>query len=228
MEKINTPLYKIGSGDLTNIPLIEYINSTKKPVILSTGGGNIADVVRAQKALKKNKNLAILQCTSAYPCNAEDLNVRVVETYRKKFKNNIIGLSDHLSGVSSSILAYALGARIIEKHFTLDRSWKGTDHSFSLEPKGLEKLINYLRESRKALGTGKKISLNKEKNPIFKMAKKLVASKNLYKGKKLVRDDIAIKSPNDGVAPYHLKKFIGKTLKVDLKQDENLNFKFIK
>lgn len=227
LEKINIPLYKIGSGDLTNIPLMEYINSTKKPIILSTGGGNIKDVLRAYEAIKKNKNLAILQCTSAYPCNAEDLNVRVVETYRKKFKNNIIGLSDHLSGISSSILAYALGARIIEKHFTLDRSWKGTDHSFSLEPQGFKKLISYLRESKKALGNGKKVALKKEKDPIFKMAKKLVASKNLSKGKKLERKDIAIKSPNDGVAPYHLSKFIGKTLKVDLKEDENLNFKFI-
>ena len=228
LENIKTPMYKIGSGDLTNIPLIEYINSTKKPIILSTGGGNLKDVLRAYKVLKKNKNLAILQCTSAYPCNAEDLNIRVVETYRKKFKNNIIGLSDHLSGISSSILAYALGARIIEKHFTLDRSWKGTDHSFSLEPKGLKKLINYLKESRKALGNGKKVSLKKEKDPIFKMAKKLVASKNLKRGNKLKRDDIAIKSPNDGIPPYHLGKFIGKTLKVDLKKDDNLNFKFIK
>lgn len=228
LEEIDTPLYKIGSGDLTNIPLIEYINSTKKPVILSTGGGNMSDVVRAHNALKNNKNLAILQCTSAYPCNAEDLNVRVVETYRKKFKKNIIGLSDHLSGISSSILAYALGARIIEKHFTLDRSWKGTDHSFSLEPKGFEKLISYLRESKKALGNGNKKSLQKEKEPIFKMAKKLVASKNLKKGTKLKISDIAIKSPNDGLPPFHLKKFIGRTLKIDLKQDQNLSFRIIK
>ena len=228
LEEVDLPLYKIGSGDLKNIPLIKYINSTKKPIILSTGGGTMKDVERAQKVLLNNKNLAILQCTSAYPCNAEDLNLNVISTYRKKFKKNVIGLSDHLSGISSAIVGYALGARIIEKHFTLDRAWKGTDHSFSLEPKGMAKLVSYLRESRKALGNGIKNNLSKENAPIFKMAKKLVASRELKKGTLLQRSDIAIKSPNDGIPPYELEKFIGKKINKKLSKDENLSFKHLK
>lgn len=227
LEEVNTPLYKIGSGDLTNIPLMEYINSTKKPIIVSTGGGNLNDVIRAQNTLKRNNNLAILQCTSMYPCPSENLNINVIETYRKKFKKNVIGLSDHLSGISSSVIAYALGARIIEKHFTLDRTWKGTDHAFSLEPAGFKKLSNYLKEAKKALGSHSKKILKDEKNAIYKMGKKLVAAKNLKKGTILRIKDIAIKAPNDGVPPYNLKKFLGKKLKKDLKEDENIKFSHI-
>ena len=228
LEKLDIPMYKIGSGDLTNTPLIKYVNQINKPIIFSTGGGDMKDVERAYLATKKNKNVAILQCTSSYPCLPEDINLNVIKSFRNKFPKNIIGLSDHLSGISSSLAAYMLGARIIEKHFTLNRAWKGTDHSFSLEPGGLKKLVSYLRDAKLFLGTEKKLKSKKEKGPIYKMAKKLVAAKDLRKGQILTLKDIAIKSPNDGVAPYEIDKFIGKRINKDIKSEQNLNFKDIK
>ena len=228
LEKLNIPMYKIGSGDLTNTPLIKYINQINKPIIFSTGGGDMKDVERAHSVIKKNKNVAILQCTSSYPCLPEDINLNVIKSFRKKFPKNVIGISDHLSGISSSLAGYMLGARIVEKHFTLSRAWKGTDHSFSLEPSGLTKLISYLRQARLFTGSAKKIKSKKERAPLYKMAKKLVAAKDLKKGQILTLKDIAIKSPNDGVPPYEIDKFVGKRINKDIKYEENLNFKDIR
>ncbi len=229
LEQLDIPLYKVASGDLTNIPLLKYIAQTGKPMIISTGGGTIEDVDRAYNTIAPiNSNLAILQCTAAYPCQPEEMNLNVITTYRKRFPDTVIGLSDHQSGIGMALVAFALGARIIEKHFTLNRAWKGTDQSFSLAPTGLFKMVRDLRRARVALGDGIKKPLEKEKKPLFKMAKKMVAARFLPKGTILTEQDIFFKVPNDGLPPFELDNVIGLELTKDLKEEENISFACLK
>jgi len=225
LEKLNLPLYKIASGDLKSTPLLKYVAKIGKPILVSTGGGDMEDVQRAYDVITaENPNLAILQCTAAYPCEPEEMNLSVINTYRNRFTDKVIGLSDHQNGISMALVAFSLGARIVEKHFTLNRAWKGTDHAFSLEPHGLTKLVRDLKRARTALGDGIKKSIDKEKKPLYKMGKKLVAAKNLSKGKVLSDEDINLKSPNDGLSPYEWDKIVGMILKCDLGKDENFSF----
>lgn len=228
LESINMPCYKIASGDLTNIPLLQYVSQTGKPLILSTGGGTLDDVRRAAGAiLKKNKNLAILQCTASYPSDFSELDLSVISLYKHEFPEQIIGFSAHDNGIAMSVAAFVLGARIIEKHFTLNRVMKGTDHSFSIEPVGMKKLVRDLKRVRLALGDGRKKFYESEKSAVYKMGKHIVAAKNLKKGQILKKSDLAFKSPSDGLAPYHSKHFYGKKLKVTLDKDAPFKLDYV-
>ena len=229
LKDVGISAYKIASADLINTPLQERLAKHKKPIFLSTGGGNYNDVERAYKNITKiNKKLAILHCTASYPAEFEDMNLNILRVLKKKYKNCIIGLSDHENGIDAASIAFMLGARIFEKHFTLDRSWKGTDHSFSLEPQGLKKMIRNLNRISVMLGSSQKKLLKSEINPMYKMQKSLVASKDLKKGLKLEMKHISIKSPGGGMKPYELKNIINKKLNKDIKKDEKINKKFLK
>lgn len=151
------------------------------------------------------------------------MNLRVITTFTKRFPGVVVGLSDHQNGIAMAVVAYALGARVIEKHFTLNRAWKGTDHAFSLEPIGMRKMVRDLRRAEVALGDGVKRVYPSEEKPLFKMAKKLVAARDLPPGHILAREDIAIKSPNDGLAPYEMERLIGKVTVRPLREDENIS-----
>jgi sialic acid synthase len=228
LQDIDFPLFKIASGDLKNLPFIKYVASFGKPVLLSTGGGSLEDVRRVYDTVMPiNPNLIILQCTSSYPVEPRDMNLRVIKTYRKEFPNAIIGLSDHQSGIAMAMVGFTLGARVIEKHFTLNRAWKGTDQSFSLEPVGMKKLVRDLNRAYEALGDGIKRPLPVEEKPLAKMGKKLVAAANLSAGHVLSDRDIAIKSPGDGLAPYEIDNVIGKTLAKPLVTDENISYEIL-
>lgn len=170
LHELGVPAYKIASGDLTNLPLLKAVAAIGKPVIVSTGGGDIDDVRAAHYVLQDIPH-AILQCTSGYPARFEELNLRVIETYRALFPNTVIGFSDHDNGIAMAPVAYALGARIIEKHFTLDRAGKGTDHAMSLEPVGMRKMVRDLRRTRQAMGDGKKRRYDSEYVPLAKQWK---------------------------------------------------------
>lgn len=221
LEKINMKCYKIASADILNTPLQKEIAKTKKPIILSTGGANLEDVKRAVKNIKKyNKNLCILQCTASYPANWSDMNLRVVETYKKTFKQNVIGLSDHEAGIEAATIAYLMGARVFEKHFTLNRASKGTDHSFSLEPEGLRKVKRNLERIPLLLGSRIKKKLNSEKGPLYKMEKSIVAGSKIVKGEKITLKKIALKSPGGGIPPYKINKVIGKKSLKNLNIDD--------
>jgi N-acetylneuraminate synthase/sialic acid synthase len=225
LAKLDVPAFKMASGDLKSIPLLQYVAKLGKPMILSTGGGSMEDVIRAYEAVKPiNPNFAILQCTASYPASPELLNLRVVETFREEFPDIQIGLSSHDNGIAMPIAAYTLGARIVEKHFTLNRTWKGTDHAFSLEPVGLRKMVRDLNRTRAALGNGIKTVFEEEKAPIKKMGKKLVASSNLTAGQVISEDDICLKSPGDGLPPYMFEKVIGKRMKSDVSIDDDFTF----
>jgi N-acetylneuraminate synthase/sialic acid synthase len=229
LAELNMPLYKIASGDLKNTPLLKHVAKIGKPMIISTGGGMMEDVQRAFDVIMPiNKQLAILQCTASYPAEPQDLNLRVISTYRERFPDVVIGLSDHENGIAMAVAAYVLGSRMVEQHFTLNHTWKGTDHAFSLEPIGMRKLVRDLRRVKVAMGDGVKRVYPSELTPIQKMGKKLVAARDLKAGQVLRREDIAIKSPSDGIPPYELDNIIGKTLRVALAEDENIRPEILK
>jgi N-acetylneuraminate synthase/sialic acid synthase len=225
LAKLDMPAYKIASGDLTNLPLLLHVAKLGKPIVISTGGGSIDDVQRVYDALMPvNAQLCLLQCTASYPAEPEDMNLRVITTFCDRYPDVVIGLSDHQNGIAMADVAYILGARVIEKHFTLNRAWKGTDHAYSLEPVGMRKLVRDLRRVRAALGTGTKQPLPLEKKPLFKMGKKLVAARVLPAGHVLTAADVAIKSPNDGLPPYELPGVLGRALRRALSEDDSILF----
>lgn len=211
LAELGMPAYKIASGDLTNIPLIEHVARFQKPMIVSTGGGTLEDVQRAYDAVMAiNPQLCLLQCTAGYPCDFQELNLRVIPTFLKMFPSVVVGLSAHDSGIAMAIAAFAMGARVIEKHFTLNRAMKGTDHAFSLERPGLQKMVRDLRRAHQAMGDGIKKTYPSEVKPLFKMAKKLVAARDIPQGHVVTREDVSIKSPNDGLPPYLIDQVVGK------------------
>ncbi len=225
LGELGMPAFKIASGDLKNIPLIKYVARFQKPLILSTGGATMEDVQRAYDAVMPiNSKLCILQCTAAYPSAYDEMNLRVINTFREKFPNTVIGLSAHDNGISMSLVAYVMGARVIEKHFTLNRAMKGTDHAFSLERPGLRKLTRDLQRARVAFGDGVKRPYASEKMPLDKMGKKLVVARPIPAGHVLSIKDIAIKSPNDGLPPYELYQLIGKVTRRALVEEENISY----
>lgn len=225
LADLDMPAYKMASGDLTNIPLLRHVASLGKPMILSTGGGTMEAVKRAYDAVMPiNKQLCIMQCTAGYPPKFEELNLKVITTFREAFQDVVIGFSSHDSGIAMGLVGYVLGARIVEKHFTLNRALKGTDHAFSLEVPGMQKLVRDLHRAHISMGDGVKNTYPSEVKPLFKMSKKLVAARPLAAGHVLAREDVAIKSPSDGLAPYNLDALLGKTLTRSLMPDDNITF----
>jgi N-acetylneuraminate synthase/sialic acid synthase len=225
LADLDMPAYKIASGDLKNIPLLQKVARFGKPMIVSTGGGTMDDVRRAYDAIAPiNSQLCLLQCTATYPTQPEDMNLRVIETLRATFPDVVVGLSDHYNGIALAVVAYMLGGRVIEKHFTLNHTWKGTDHALSLEPIGMHKMIRDLQRARVALGDGVKRVLDAETGPITKMGKKLVAVRDLPEGHVLAETDIAIKSPADGIPPFRIGDVLGRRLRRSVREDDNIGF----
>ena len=228
LAKLDMPAFKLASGDLTNIPLLEHVAQYQKPMVLSTGGGTLEDVRRAYAAVMPiNPQFCILQCTAGYPPEFDQLNLRVITTFREEFPDVVVGLSSHDSGIAMALVAYVMGARVVEKHFTLNRAMKGTDHAFSLEPVGMRKMVRDLRRARIAFGDGVKVTYPTEKSPLLKMAKKLVASRDIPAGHALTREDVDIKSPSDGLPPYELENVLGCTTKVPLALDASILFEHL-
>ena len=214
LAELGLPAFKIASADLVNTPLLRRVASYGKPIFLSTGGGTMEDVERAvDTILALNPHLCLMQCTAAYPCAVDELNLQVIEVYRERFPDLVIGLSDHQSGIAMALVGYMLGARVIEKHFTLDHAWKGSDHAFSLMPDGMRRLARDLHRIPAALGDGVKRRLESEDRPLEKMGKKLVAARELPAGHELAPGDVVAKSPADGgVPPYELDRLLGRRL----------------
>lgn len=224
LQNLNVPAFKVASGDLKNLPLINYLADFEKPLIISTGGGTQDDIDRVVNSLDQKKaQYSILQCTAGYPPAWNELNLGVITTLRNKYPNPVIGFSSHDNGIAMSVAAYALGARIVEKHFTLNRTFKGTDHAFSLEPQGLGKLVRDLNRLHIALGDGVKNQYPSEFDPLQKMGKKIVASKALAKGTVLSATDFDFKSPGDGLPPWMINEIVGKMLNRDLNYEDAIS-----
>jgi N-acetylneuraminate synthase/sialic acid synthase len=223
LARLDVPAFKIASGDVRSIPLIRHVAQFQKPLIVSCGGATMEDVERVYDAVMPvNKRLAFLQCTCSYPCDFDKLDLGVIATLRAKFPDLVIGYSGHDSGIAMSLVAYVLGARIVEKHFTLNRAMKGTDHAFSLEPVGMRKLVRDIKRARVAIGDGQKKVYPNEASAVRKMGKKLVAARLLEKGHVLAEGDVTIKSPGDGLPPYDLHRVLGRKLRQTLAPDENV------
>ena len=229
LESINVDAYKIASADIINTQIQKYIAKKNKLIFLSTGGCKFMDIKRAVKNIQKFHNkLIILHCTASYPSEISDLNLSYVKKLKSYFPKNVIGLSDHENGIDAAPIAYMLGARVFEKHFTLNRSWKGTDHSFSLEPNGLKKFCRNLNRIKIMLGDGKKKVLKSEVKPIQKMSKSIVAKNYIKKGSMVTRYDLCLKSPGGYMKPYEIDKIIGSTATKNILKDEYFKKNFYK
>jgi sialic acid synthase len=221
LADLDMPAYKIASGDLRNLPLIEHVARIGRPMFISTGGGEMDAVVRAHDTARAhNEDVCIMQCTAGYPPAWEELNLSVITTYRERFPETVIGFSSHDNGIAMATAGYALGARAVEKHFTLDRTMRGTDHAFSLEPAGMRKLVRDLRRARVAMGDGVKRSFASEIAPVIKMSKQLVAAHDLPAGHVVTAADVIARSPGGGMTPDRLGEVIGRALASPLVADE--------
>lgn len=225
LEKVGVQYYKISSGDLTNIPLLKYVAKLQKPMIVSTGMANLGEVEIAVKAIKEymNKNLYLLHCTSNYPTMYEDVNLNAMVTLKNAFKVPV-GYSDHTVGIEVPIAAAAIGAKIIEKHFTLDRHMEGPDHRASLEPDELERMVKGIRNVERAFGDGIKRCNKSEENTKKIARKSIVVKTNLKKGQKLSFNDITFKRPEIGIKPVYANVIVGKKLTRNLDKDELITF----
>jgi len=227
LEEIDVPAYKIASFEITDIPLIEYVASKEKPVIISTGIATLSDIEEAVNACKRmgNNQIALLKCTSAYPAPLEEINLRTIPNIAATFKT-VVGLSDHTLGISVPIASVALGACIIEKHLTLDRSLGGPDAAFSLEPAEFKEMVKSIREVEKALG---EISYE----PTEKMRKSREFSRSLFvvkdvkAGEVFTEENVRSIRPGHGIPPKYLKIVLGKKAKKEIKKGTPLTWDLI-
>ncbi len=227
LEKMKVPAYKIASFEITDHALIEYVAKQGKPVIISTGIAKKKDIEDAIRVCKKagNKQIALLKCTSAYPTAPEEMNLKTLADMSKRFKV-IVGLSDHSEGSVAPITSIALGAKIIEKHFILDKKIGGPDAEFSMEPVEFKKMVEDIRVAEKTLG---KVSyeLTEKTKKSRGFARSLFVVKEIKKGEIFTSNNIRSIRPNLGVHPKYLKAIIGKKSAKDLKPGEPMNLKYI-
>ncbi len=213
LSELDMPAYKIASGDIDNLPLLKHVAKIGKPTFVSTGGATMDEVQTAYDTIMPiNQQLCIMQCTSGYPTEVDELNLRVVETYRQQFPDIQIGLSMHDNGISMPIAGLMLGAAAIEKHFTLNRSWRGTDQAFSLEPSGLRRMVRDLKRTRMAMGDGQKRPLESEKEPLKKQKKSITAARSLPAGHIVAPSDLAYQIIGTGLPPGEASKIVGSVL----------------
>ena len=211
LERLKVTAYKISSGDLTNFPFLKYVAKKRKPIILSTGMATLEEVQKAVQTLRRsgNKKLVLLHCVSAYPADPADMNLRAMDTLRRVF-GVPVGLSDHTPGGMTAVAATALGADVIEKHFTLKRTLVGPDHSFSLTPAQLQKTIRDVRLTEAAMGDGVKHPVFAER-PIASVSRKSIFSACLLKkGDRLTMSSVAILRPGTGLPPTALRSLLGR------------------
>ena len=224
LGELGVDAFKFASGDLLNVPFLRYVARFDKPMFLSTGGGALEDIDRAVEAIAAiSSRLSVLHCTASYPAEVEDLNLRVIPVLAERYPDFVIGLSDHHNGIAMAPVAFMLGARAFEKHFTLNHAWKGTDHAYSLMPDGMRRFVRDLHRVPVALGDGVKRRLPSEERPLEKMGKKLVAARDLPAGHLLGPGDLVAKSPADGgLPPYELDRLLGRKLVRALATDEEV------
>lgn len=225
LGRLGVARYKIPSGELTNLPFLQHVAKKKKPMIISTGMATMKEVLTAVQSVQKagNKDITLLHCVSQYPADPAEVNLRAMETMQKEF-GVPVGFSDHTLGIEISLAAVALGAKVIEKHFTIDQNFPGPDHRASLMPEELRVLVRGIRNIEKALGDGIKRPSRSEREVADVARKSLVAKKEIKKGTLLQKEWIAIKRPGTGLAPSTLFKVVGKKAVKDIKEGALLSW----
>lgn len=224
LRGLDLPYFKIPSGEITNLPYLKAVAKCKKRVLLSTGMANLGEIEAALTILRKNgtKNITLLHCNTEYPTPFEDVNLNALKTLKEAFKLEV-GYSDHTEGIVASLGAVALGAVVIEKHFTLDKTMEGPDHRASLEFEELRTLCKGIRELEKALGSGiKKASKSEAKNKII-ARKSLVAKCIIQKGEKFSEQNLTTKRPGSGISAMRYEEYLGKRALKTYKKDELIN-----
>lgn len=221
LESLNIHIWKIPSGEITNLPYLIKVAKLNKPVILSTGMSTMEEIKNAFNILKKNGigEVTILHCTTEYPTPFKDVNLKSMVTIKDQL-NVKVGYSDHTKGIEVPIAAVALGASIIEKHFTLDRNMEGPDHKASLEPDELKMMVDSIRNIEKSLGDGIKRVAESEKKNIEIARKSIVAKKIIKSGDIFTEENITVKRPGNGLSPMKWFDIIGKVAKRDFDEDE--------
>ena len=221
LEKLGMKLWKIPSGEITNLPYLIKIAKTGKPVIMSTGMAELKEVEEAVNVLKEGGagEITLLHCTTEYPAPFDSVNLKAMNTLREKFGTKV-GYSDHTTGIEVVVAAVSLGATVIEKHFTLNRNLEGPDHKASLEPEELEVMVNKIRIIEKALGDGIKRAAEAEKKNIAIARKSIVAAKDIKKGEILSKDNITTKRPGNGISPMQWFEVLGTEAIRDFGEDE--------
>jgi N,N'-diacetyllegionaminate synthase len=223
------PLFKVGSGDLTNLSLLEVIACKKKPIILSTGMANLSEIKEAIKTIKENgtDDIILLQCTTNYPCGLDEVNLRVMETFRKNFEDLIIGYSDHSINQEVIKLANKYGAKVIEFHFTLDKALSGPDHQASFNPEEMLEIISTIHykncstniDEELVLGSFEKIPSQIELEIASVVRKSIIANTYIPAGTVITRNMLIIKRPGTGMLPKQLNEVIGKQTNQDIPPD---------
>ncbi len=226
LEELGVPAFKIASADVTNIPLLMHIAKiayhASKPVILSTGMSNLDEVDRAVDIFKDNE-LIIMQCTSTYPCEVRDINLNAMLMMRERY-GKLVGLSSHEWSIVIPVVATVLGACMIEKHFTLNKTWKGSDHAGSLEPYPFQKMVRDIGEAARAMGSPDKRLLEVEVPIRNKLAKSIVTTRHIQKGESIGWDMMTTKSPGTGIPPARMTDIVGMVAVKDIEEDTLLNY----
>jgi N-acetylneuraminate synthase len=221
----NIPAFKVSSGDMNNLIILDRIIEEEKPLLLSTGMASIDEISETYQFLirKGVKKLLLFHCVTDYPASFNSLNLRMISTLKQKFKVPI-GYSDHSTGITAPRLAVAAGANAIEKHFTLNKEFHGPDHKASLEPEELIEMVASIRLTEEILGSpDKKLTEAEIKNRVV-ARKSIVAARDLQKGKSITIDDISVKRPGDGIPPTDIDRVLGKTLKTDIKKNKKFTW----
>ena len=225
LASLNMDMWKIPSGEVTNYPFLCKIASYNKPTIFSLGMSDMEMVRDAVKVLLENgldkENLILLHCNTEYPTPFEDVNLKAMNAIEKEFGVKV-GYSDHTLGIEVPIAAVALGADVIEKHFTLDRNMEGPDHKASLEPGELIEMVKAIRNIEKALGDGVKRITESERRNIIIARKSIVAARVIRKGERFTEDNLTTKRPGDGISPMRWKEVIGRVAKRDFEEEEKI------
>lgn len=215
------PFWKVPSGEITNYPYLVAIGQTKKPVVLSTGMCEISEIDDAVSVLRENgtTDLTLLHCNTQYPTPYKDVNLRAMETLKERYQVKV-GYSDHTAGIEVPVAAVALGATVIEKHFTLDKTLSGPDHKASLEPDELCRMVQAIRNIEVALGSSEKsVSLSEREN-LAVARKSIVASRRILKGEILTEENLSVKRPGTGISPMKWKEVLGTYAVKDFEEDE--------
>lgn len=223
LKSLDMPFWKIPSGEVTNYPYLVALAKTGKPVVMSTGMCEMNEISDAIKVLKDNgtKDIKLLHCNTEYPTPFEDVNLTAMKTMREAFSTEV-GYSDHTKGIEVPIAAVALGATIIEKHFTLDRNMEGPDHKASLEPQELKQMVCSIRNIEKAIGTGDKTPSASEKKNITIARKSIVAKKEIKAGEVFTVENITVKRPGTGISPMRWNEVLGTKALRDFNEDEKI------
>ncbi len=223
LQQLGTPMWKVPSGEITNLPYLEKIAATKKPVILSTGMSMLSEIEDALTILEDGGAgpITLLHCNTEYPTPIEDANLLAMQDLREQF-GLPVGYSDHTAGIEADIAAAALGAVVIEKHFTLDKALPGPDHKASLSPEELTAMVAAVRKTELALGDGRKhVTESEAKNkPIAR--KSILAKRDIKKGETFTPENLTVKRPGDGISPMRWYDVLGKTAKRDFAEDEKI------